>query len=279
MSQNDDYSDSAKKVNAVNLPSTVVQTTDTGTVTSAMLAGSIASSKLANSAVANLSGTNTGDQTSLPISTGISGLGTGVATALAANVGSAGAPIVNGGALGTPSSGVATNLTGTASGLTAGAVTTNANLTGDTTSSGNATTTSLVSGRTSGSAAAAGKVGELISSVIASASTVTITSSNTAQNLTSITLSAGDWDVWGNIYISPGGTIAFSYNWISLTSATLPDTSLVSLMGVSSTNAVGVTVPPLVVNVSGSTIVYISTKTSFSVSATFHGGIYARRRS
>ena len=41
--------------------------------------------------------------------------------------------------LGTPSSGVATNLTGTASGLTAGNVTTNANLTGPVTSVGNAT--------------------------------------------------------------------------------------------------------------------------------------------
>ena len=41
-------------------------------------------------------------------------------------------------ALGTPASGVATNLTGTASGLTAGNVTTNANLTGHITSTGNA---------------------------------------------------------------------------------------------------------------------------------------------
>jgi hypothetical protein len=50
--------------------------------------------------------------TGLPISSGVSGLGTGVATALAVNVGSAGAPVVNGGVLGTPSSGTATNLTG-----------------------------------------------------------------------------------------------------------------------------------------------------------------------
>jgi len=50
--------------------------------------------------------------TGLPISTGVSGLGTGVATALAVNVGSTGAAVVNGGALGTPSSGTATNLTG-----------------------------------------------------------------------------------------------------------------------------------------------------------------------
>lgn len=47
--------------------------------------------------------------------------------------------LYSGGALGTPSSGVATNLTGTASGLTAGNVTTNANLTGAVTSVGNAT--------------------------------------------------------------------------------------------------------------------------------------------
>jgi hypothetical protein len=50
--------------------------------------------------------------TGLPISTGVSGLGTGVATALAVNVGTAGSPVVNGGVLGTPSSGTLTNATG-----------------------------------------------------------------------------------------------------------------------------------------------------------------------
>jgi hypothetical protein len=50
--------------------------------------------------------------TGLPISTGVSGLGTNVATALAVNVGTAGAVVVNGGVLGTPSSGTLTNATG-----------------------------------------------------------------------------------------------------------------------------------------------------------------------
>lgn len=56
-----------------------------------------------------------GNTTVTPAVGSITGLGTGVATALAINTGSAGAFVVNGGALGTPSSGTVTNLTGTAS--------------------------------------------------------------------------------------------------------------------------------------------------------------------
>ena len=47
--------------------------------------------------------------------TGLTALGTGVQTAIGVNVGTAGAVVLNGGALGTPSSGTVTNLTGTAS--------------------------------------------------------------------------------------------------------------------------------------------------------------------
>jgi hypothetical protein len=49
-------------------------------------------------------------------------------------------------ALGTPASGIMTNVTGTASGLTAGTVTTNANLTGPITSSGNVTSVGAQTG-------------------------------------------------------------------------------------------------------------------------------------
>lgn len=71
--------------------------------TAAMLVGTGAS------LAATGSGTITA--TAVPVG-GITGLGTGVATALAVNVGSAGAFVTFNGALGTPSSGVATNLTG-----------------------------------------------------------------------------------------------------------------------------------------------------------------------
>ena len=65
------------------------------------------------------SGSGTITATAVPVG-GVSGLGTGVATALGVNVGSAGAFVVNGGALGTPASGTATNLTGTATALNIG---------------------------------------------------------------------------------------------------------------------------------------------------------------
>lgn len=69
----------------------------------------------------------------------------GNATAIASQTGTGSkfvmdtGPVLIAPALGTPASGIATNLTGTAAGLTAGAVTTNANLTGVITSVGNAT--------------------------------------------------------------------------------------------------------------------------------------------
>jgi len=56
-----------------------------------------------------------GNTTVTPAVGSITGLGTGVATALAIAIGSAGAPVTFNGALGTPSSGTVTNLTGTAS--------------------------------------------------------------------------------------------------------------------------------------------------------------------
>jgi len=92
--------------------------------------------------------------TGLPISTGVSGLGTGIATALAVNTGSAGAPVLFNGALGTPSSGTVTNLTGTASINTNGAH--NGTVGATTPSTGAFTTLSSTGESTFGSAGAAG---------------------------------------------------------------------------------------------------------------------------
>lgn len=87
--------------------------------------------------------------TGLPISTGLTGAGTGVLTALAVNVGTAGAFVVNGGALGSPSS------AGTIPAFTLG---------GAVTGGGNQLNNVKVQGTTTNDDAAAGYIGEYLTS-------------------------------------------------------------------------------------------------------------------
>jgi hypothetical protein len=85
-----------------------------------------------------------GNTTVTPAVGSITGLGTGVATALAVNVGSAGAFVTFNGALGTPSSGTVTNLTGTAS------ININGTVGATTPTTGNFTTVTATSGISGG---------------------------------------------------------------------------------------------------------------------------------
>lgn len=128
--------------------------------------------------------------------------------------------------------------------------------------------------------ASAGYVGELVSSVIASGSAVSL-SSNVDKDLTSISLTAGDWDVYGNVSIIFVGSVGtFGGCWISTTSATFPDASLRN--GVSEPGGtyalIGVNAPYKRISISGTTTVYISARCTFpSSTASMSGGIYARR--
>jgi len=83
-------------------------------MTATNLTGTAAGLSIGGNAATATSATTAGTATNVAVG-GITGLGTGVGTALAIAVGSAGGPVTNGGALGTPSSGTVTNLTGTGS--------------------------------------------------------------------------------------------------------------------------------------------------------------------
>ena len=91
-------------------------------ITGLLSAGSISNAMLANGAVANLSGTNTGDETTATIKTAL-----GIATLSGSNTGDQTITLTGG-------------VTGTGTGSFATTVVTNADLTGDVTSVGNATT-------------------------------------------------------------------------------------------------------------------------------------------
>lgn len=83
--------------------------------------------------------------------------------------------------------------------------------------------TAGIVGTTTNNSANAGSVGEFVSSNVPSGSAVALTS-NASANVTSISLTAGDWDVWGSVGIVTGGStvVAGEQAAISTTSATLP---------------------------------------------------------
>lgn len=147
------------------------------------------------------------------------------------------------------------------------------------------TSTTGIIGTATNDSAAVGSVGELISSVIQTGSAIAITTT-LATNLTSISLTAGDWDVWGNLTFLPAATTNI-ISWIAsinTVSATMSNASLNQSIVVSSGTVpgpgghVGAVAPPRRVSLSATTTYYLVGFTAFSVSTmTFCGGIYARR--
>ena len=145
---------------------------------------------------------------------------------------------------------------------------------------GKGTGGAAVLGTSTNDNAITGYVGELVSSQVANASAVSL-ANNTPKNVTTITLTAGDWDVEGHVYnaFSVGATLTSS--WCSLTSATTPDASIRSGTGMASAlmGNQGNTTPLLRVSVSaGSTTVYLSTIALFASGTGAASGIIQARR-
>jgi hypothetical protein len=304
-----DYTGNVGKVLTVNAGATDVEwtTNGAGTVTSVDVSGGTTGLTTSGGPVTS-SGTITlaGTLAVANGGTGITSLGSGVATFLgtpsSANLAAAvtdetgtgalvfaNSPTLVTPALGTPASGVVTNLTGTASiniNGTVGATTASTGAFTTLSASGAITPsqTAGIVGTTTNNNADAGAVGEYVESTIASASKISLTNI-TGANVTSISLTAGDWDVWGNAYFDPAASTTFDLiiSSISTVSATLPsrDTGNQSVLKVLD---FGTGIPssvqpvPQRLSLSATTTVYLVVVCSFAVS-TMHafGTLRARR--
>ena len=146
------------------------------------------------------------------------------------------------------------------------------------------TATGGIVGTTTNDSAAMGYVGEFIISSIPSTTAVSLTT-NIPANVTSISLTAGDWDVWGSVSFSDAASTTRTYKlaWISTISASFPggattvtDTnpSSLPLGGVDNTY----TVPTQRISIASTTTVYLSAQAGFAVSTSkAYGAIEARR--
>ena len=142
--------------------------------------------------------------------------------------------------------------------------------------------TSGVIGTTTNDSAAAGSVGEFVTSNVLTNTTSLTT--GTIANTTSISLTAGDWDVFGAVGFFGGSTtvLALFKGWISTTSAAdpgAPNYSSVLASGTPfATSPVDFVVPSLRVSISGTTTVYLSVQATFTVSTCTSGGVISARR-
>ena len=122
-------------------------------------------------------------------------------------------------------------------------------------------TTSGIVGTTAGDNANAGSVGEYISSTVSTGSNPT---SGTTFNITSISLTAGDWDVsgLGSLNMNTGTIVTNFQVGISTTSATIQNqltgntTYLAATLGTAS--AVALPSPNVRINISTTTTIYLS---------------------
>ena len=141
--------------------------------------------------------------------------------------------------------------------------------------------TNGIVGTTTNDNANAGSVGEVISSTIASGSAVGLTNATPA-NVTSISLTAGDWDVHGNVAFNIGATTATSFvsGAISTTSATIDFSKsfLTPAPATGNTIAAGAC-PTQRISLASTTTVFLVTQCNFGTSTlSAYGTIYARRR-
>lgn len=142
------------------------------------------------------------------------------------------------------------------------------------------TTHGLV-GTNTNDAAAAGYVGELQQVIISSGSAVSLTT-NTAANVATLSLGAGDWDLYGNVDIVAASVGAsFFICWISSISATAPAQPLFNGLNLTTAliqSTTSLNAPFATIQLNGTTNVFLSAFATFAGTLSVCGGLYARRR-
>lgn len=137
-------------------------------------------------------------------------------------------------------------------------------------------------GITNGTAAQAGNVGQTVTSTVLVGAAVPC-SNNQAQNITSISIPAGDWMVWGNIWTSPAGgtTTTILEGSISSTSSANPTAPATGAYNRWAGSVVGTQTNISMitnVNVSATTIHYLVGTPTFSGSTlSAYGSLNAKR--
>lgn len=139
-----------------------------------------------------------------------------------------------------------------------------------------------VQGTNTNDSAAAGNVGEYIESVVAQGSAVALTT-NTGANITSISLTAGDWNVFGDIGFSPAGGATLTrmlggVNSVSATTPTRPAGGVFDFLGISTTSGWCSPVGVSRVSISATTTYYLTALAVFGSGTCGAYGIIAARR-
>jgi hypothetical protein len=127
----------------------------------------------------------------------------------------------------------------------------------------------------------AGYVGEIIGSQVVSGSASAM-ATNTTLNVTSISLSAGDWEVMGHVNInSTSATVTATSAGITTTTATIPTNGTEVYSGLQTTTTTTVdslTVTPVRIAVSTTTTVYLVARSTFSAGSRSAFGVLKARR-
>jgi hypothetical protein len=145
--------------------------------------------------------------------------------------------------------------------------------------------TSGIVGTTTNDSANAGSVGEYISSTVLTGSAVSLTTATNA-NITSISLTAGDWDVSGVVSFNMAATTSVQQYQVavSTTSATLPTVPPWARQNLNvnpyAPGAISAHMPTGVIrmSLSGTTTVYLVAQSTFTVSTMAAYGFIAARR-